>query len=325
MFLRRFLKRRRRDMISALPRNVLLKILETFVDDREVSYEALCWATSTLPRVSRLFWYLFTELETRNLHIYSRDHYYYYIAKLKGLSRESTLNTGCACITFMVKESQYVEYLWYMKNRLTKGRFKDQDPIGYFMGNELTKAGLFPNLCAVRLRCYGIIVDPYNALFPFCLPKTVKTVQISYGFDPITAYNAPLIKRRQRLTRTTPIRYPGPKHFIDTLTIDGPMDNVKWIARIWASLFTVDSKSVIVNGKKLRPPRRGEPLQVWSLDIDEALKMVMKRDIIEWDWEEGRPFAQDFWSSLLDKSRDYRTGQYICIPNGGGRKLVLGA
>ncbi|KIJ38243.1 hypothetical protein M422DRAFT_50114 [Sphaerobolus stellatus SS14] len=167
----------------------------------------------------------------------------------------------------MVKKSQYAEYVWYMDNRLTNGRFRDHDPIGYFMGNELTKAGLFPNLQTVRLRLYGIIVDPYKTLFPSCLPKTVKTIEISYGFDPLTPHNALLLKNRQRLTRSTPIRYPGPKHCIDKLFVDCPRRNAVPLARIWASLFEITFASVILNGSGFGPP----DTEVWSIDIDDFI------------------------------------------------------
>ncbi|GJJ11482.1 hypothetical protein Clacol_005715 [Clathrus columnatus] len=148
-------------------------------------------------------------------------------------------------------------------------------------GREFILKGLFPNLTDifVEIRC-TTIQDPYHALFPYSMSRTVQNLNIHYicGLGPFD------LGPPDDIRRYTPIRYPSTPHKLKRLIVSGVKGRVD-LARLWESLFEVEE--FIVDGQVL-PVGEDAP---WGLDLNQALDILkLGCKGVGWNWYQLRPW-----------------------------------
>ncbi|GJJ11238.1 hypothetical protein Clacol_005470 [Clathrus columnatus] len=221
-----------------------------------------------LPLVSKHFATVFDGVWQWDVEITSEGFYKYYIRRINNLDRPHPMNTRCRTLRFDVdatgKEEQAFPYA-----KLPLFMQFQEDFLGYFNNGR-------------EFHSKGWIRDPYQALFPHCMPRTVQNVHISYTFCKVTrgGYKRASIERIYRLT---PIRYPSIPHKLKTLTVTGLRGKIN-IARLWESLFEVGE--FIVDGQVL-PAGKDKP---WGLDMNQALNMLETGSRgVGWRWQKNKP------------------------------------
>ncbi|GJJ10591.1 hypothetical protein Clacol_004818 [Clathrus columnatus] len=177
-----------------------------------------------------------------------------------------------------------------------------EDSLAYFNnGKQFHLKALFPNLTDLFINIQNDwFKDPYRALFPHFMPKTVKNVHIDYTFTEPEENAWPLFYR----SRVTPIRYPSTPHHLKRLSVSGVFPRIG-VARLWESLFKVEE--LIVDGMVL-PVGEDAP---WGLDMGQVCDMLQFGcKGIGWHWGKGRPF----YPSDMTFAEHYALGHMPDLP-----------
>jgi len=188
---------------------------------------------------------------------------------------------------------------WYC---LGLPRLRYLDALAYFIrGRQFFHEGIFPNLRTIYLMikdwaCYS---DPYQALFPHFMPRTVDTLHIVTAYTPYSEPHKHLGPHFDILFRKTPIRYPSTPHPLKKLIVDGKGVSVTEYARLWESLFKVEE--LVVNGTSL-PVGEDRP---WGVDVVQVCDMLdWGCKGIGWNWRLERPQRPTYWQSDDEGSDD---------------------
>ncbi|GJJ11508.1 hypothetical protein Clacol_005741 [Clathrus columnatus] len=278
--------------IFRLPSELLLKIISLVWNSALTEADKIMLMTR-LSLVSKHFAAVFDGVWQSDVKITSEEFYNYYMRRINNLDRSHPMNTRCRTLRFDVDATGKEERAFpYAKLPLFM-QFQE-DFLGYFNnGKEFHLKGLLPNLSTLFIRIHNSwIRDPYQALFPHCMPRTVQNIHISYTFSKVVGgdYKRASI---ERICRQTPIRYPSIPHKLRTLTVTGLRGKMN-IARLWVDLFEVEE--FIVDGQVL-PVDEDKP---WGLDMNQALNMLESGSKgVGWRWSRNRPKDRNSLNEII--------------------------
>ncbi|KIJ34917.1 hypothetical protein M422DRAFT_51689 [Sphaerobolus stellatus SS14] len=197
---------------------------------------------------------------------------------------------------------------------------RQRDGMAYFNnGKEFFQEGLLPNLRTMVVRYQDSIHDPYHALFPNFMPKSVETLHICYAFSNCWGPGHTQDLCFLSFLRRTPIRYQSTPHHLKRLIVTPgsyqspcsyrtPFSYIqvyrKKMTRLWESLFEVDE--VILYNRSL-------PLHkdLWSLDVNDVCNLMEEMpgfSGIGWMWMDGRPIEdsdEDEYSNDSDSGKSW--------------------